>query len=525
MSVTWQSHSVERQQATQRRLNVASAIALLFLTAVFGGLMARPVLPAMSTFVLFLVGAALIALLVWREPVLSLYTLIFTALVIEQFPILGVETITTRAYLFWWQLSAFTAVPLPVSPAEVLMAVTLLAVLLPMLAKRDATFRKGGLFVPLMIFQVAVLASFAYGAVGGPPGTVFNWKIGLREIIGFIYLAITYFLASNLIIDRRRLQTLLWVIIVALSVKGIQGLLTFISVRQRKLDLEAITGHEDTLFFSSLFVLLAAMLLYGGGRWQRVTMVCSAPFLALTMLGTERRIGFIILAAGLLVIGISLIRMRRDLFFKIAPVVTVVLVAYTAAFWNATDTPLGQPVRAFRTQFEEVNERDRMSNQWREIEKVNIAFNIKRAELTGLGFGRPYTFLLAQPSLDDTGFTLWRYITHNAIFWVWMKMGTVGFIIFWHLLGSAIIQGLLIFRQLSDHALRAVALFVVSLTVMNIFFAYGDLGLTYGRTMTYLGAMWGVLMMLPGIEGQHIAARASRAPASRDLPKRASAEY
>ncbi len=502
MIATWHLNSVERQRVIQRRVNVVAATVLLLCTLAFGGLLARPLLPGMSLLVLLFISAVLGVLLVWRRPAVSLYALVSTGLIIEQFPITGIETITTRAYLFWWQLSAFTPLPLPISTAEMLMVVTLAAVLLPALAKHGPPFRKGGLFAPLMIFLAAVFASYAYGAVSGSGGGAFDWKVGLREVIGFVYLGTTYVLACNLITDRRQLHSFIWIVITALSFKGIQGVLTFLDVRQRGLDLEAITGHEDTLFFSSLFVLFASMVLYGGPRRQRVVMLCSLPFLALTMLATERRIGFIILAAGMLVLGVSLIKVRRDLFFKIAPIVTILLVSYTAAFWNATDTVLGQPVRAFRTQFEEVNERDRLSNQWRDIEKVNIAYNIKNAELTGLGFGRPYTFLLPQPSLDDTGFTLWRYVTHNAIFWVWMKMGTIGFIVFWFLLGSAIVQGLLIFRRLSDGHLKAIALFVVSLIVMNIFFAYGDLGLTYARTMTYLGTMLGLLMVLPTIDEQ-----------------------
>jgi len=81
------------------------------------------------------------------------------------------------------------------------------------------------------------------------------------------------------------------------------------------------------------------------------------------------------------------------------------------------------------------SERDRLSDDWRILENQNITLNIQSAPITGLGFGRPYRYFVPQPSLDDTGFVYWSYITHNAIFWVWMKMGLLGFISFWYLMG------------------------------------------------------------------------------------------
>ncbi len=111
---------------------------------------------------------------------------------------------------------------------------------------------------------------------------------------------------------------------------------------------------------------------------------------------------------------------------------------------------------------------------------------------------------MEQPSLGGTpaegeGY-YWTYITHNAIFWVWMKMGLFGFIAFWFLVGSAIVQGLVTFRQLSDGYLQALALVIVGLVAMQIIFSYGDLGLTGARTMIYLGCMLGGLVRLPTLD-------------------------
>ena len=99
-----------------------------------------------------------------------------------------------------------------------------------------------------------------------------------------------------------------------------------------------------------------------------------------------------------------------------------------------------------------------------------------------------------------SGFVYWTYITHNAIFWVWMKMGVIGFTAFWFLLGSAAIEGISSFRLLSDASLRALAITIAGLVVMQIVFPYGDLGLTYAMPMIFLGCMLGVLMQLPSLD-------------------------
>ncbi len=214
-----------------------------------------------------------------------------------------------------------------------------------------------------------------------------------------------------------------------------------------------------------------------------------------------------------MILGLSMLKMKRALFFKVAPPVVLGAAVYFALFWGGGGGVLGEPARAIRSQISEpATERDRSSDLWRDLENVNVSLNIKSAPLTGLGFGRTYTFFVEQHELT---FTYRNYITHNAIYWVWMKMGVLGFTAFWYLLGSAMIYGLILLRQLSDGYLRAIALAIVSLVAMQIFFSYGDLGLTYSRTMIFLGLMLGVLVSL---------ARLDAAPVQEPAPVEAAAQ-
>lgn len=485
----------------QRRSTVLGVAGLLVCTLAFAAVLVAAIDPSMPMLMLILVVGLTGAGMIWRHPALSVYIFVFAALTFEQWPVVGIDPITAQTRFFQTLSGAGFPLPLPVSPAEMLLIMSLVAVILPPLARRGSPFHTGTLFGPMMFFLAMVLAAFAYGFVRGAAGTSYSPNAAWAESRSFVYLVIAYFLACNLIVDRKRLVAFVWIIIGALSFKGVQGMYSFYKEQRLGLKLETITGHEDVVFFATFFLLLAGLLLYGRRGRQRTVMLVFLPPLIFTDLATSRRIAFLALAAGLLLVGLALWRTRRRLFFRIAPVVLVLVTVYTGLFWNHTDGMLGQPARAFKSQFGETTERDRQSDLWRDLEDRNVAFNIKSASVTGLGFGRPYRFYIEQPSLDSTGFVYWHYITHNAIFWVWMKMGAIGFIAFWFLLGSAIVKGLVTLRTVRDGYLKAVALTIVSLVVMQIFFSFGDLGLTYARSMIYLGCMLGVLVRLPAMDG------------------------
>jgi hypothetical protein len=292
--------------------------------------------------------------------------------------------------------------------------------------------------------------------------------------------------------------------IVGIGIKSIQGIVRYLEVRSNGIRVESLLGHEDVVFFAAFVLLFAGLFFFGSklgadARRQMRIMLFVLPPLTFTLLVTNRRLGFVVLAVGLGLVALVLLRTRRDLFLRIAPVVLVVLSIYILLFWNGTGA-LSEPIRAVRSIVAPETERDRSSNAWRDLENTNIDYNIRTAPITGLGFGRPYSFIVAQPPLDETGFTYWRFIAHNAIYWVWMKMGLIGFAFFWYLIGSAAILGLVTFRQMNDGYLKALALVVAGVVIMQVIFSYGDLGLTYSRSMIFLGCMLGVLVRLPELE-------------------------
>jgi hypothetical protein len=463
-----------------------------------GGLIALGRSASLPLLIAIACAGVLVLAVIVRRPELSVYLLLFAALVFDQWPVVGIDPFTQELHVFQ-TISGFTPIPLPLMPVDLLLVFGLALLVLPALIGQPSELDSGPLAIPAFGFFALTALTLVHGYAAGPTGTVFNVNAAWAEARSFVQMVLAYFLTVSLIRTRARLTTYIWVLIIALGLKGIQGINSFFVEKRRGLHLEALIGHEDVVFFASFLLLLAGLLLFGGPRRQVRAMLWFLGPIAFTDLVAGRRLAFFVLGLGFLLLGYCLYRARRRLFMRIAPIVIVLLAVYTAAFWSHNNNPLGQPVRAFKSQFAEKSERDRASDQWRVLENYNLGLNIRNAPITGLGFGRPYHFYIEIPSLDSTGFIYWIYMNHNAIFWVWMKMGFPGFVAFWFLFGAAISHGLITFRRTNDGFIRSIALAGVSLMMMQIFFSYGDLGLTYSRSMIYVGLMMGVLARLPEI--------------------------
>jgi hypothetical protein len=497
-----QNLSVLQMQKRQRRERIMGATGLLICAAACA--IALVLVTGPLPLAIGLVGLV-VAVGIFRKPVVGLYLLFFCSIFLEQWGIVGLNPVTANVP-FYYTLSGAYGIPIPVSPLEMILVVTLVAMMVPYVARRGVQFVRGQLFAPLVLFLAFVIGSIFYGfALGGGTGP-FDIRAAWEETRSFFYLGGIYVLGCNLIRTREQLRTFIWLFIAGIGLKSIQGIVRYIDVRANGLQVDAITGHEDVVFFSAFVLLLAGLLLFGAKldvitRRQMRTMMWVMPPLIFTLLVTNRRLGFVVLGVGLILVAILLLRTRRDLFMRIVPVVVIAVSIYVPLFWNGSGT-LSEPIRAVKSLVAPASERDRSSNAWRELENTNIDYNIRSAPITGLGFGRPYSFIVSQPAIDATGFTYWRYIAHNAIYWVWMKMGLIGFIVFWNLIGSAAILGLLMFRRLRDGYLKAIALMATGVVLMQVIFSYGDLGLTYSRSMIFLGCMLGVLVGLPALEGR-----------------------
>lgn len=472
--------ALARSAAIRRAMWIALLLVAALGYAVVTGITETPflVLP-------FAMVVVSLALLVW--PRLGLYTLFAAALLFEEWGIAGLDPITGQVH-FFQNVSGFTPIPLRFSTADALAILILVAWLLRRLVGANAPARLGPLGWPAL----ALASFFGMGVVVGiARGGDWNVNAALAELRGPVYLCLTYFLSVNLIRERGHVNVLMRLLVVLVAVKAAQGLGNYIEMANGPVWLEAVTAHEDVVFFDlALALATAAFVLRMRGRLV-LALYAATPIVLATDLVTQRRVAFIALAAAFVAVAVllSFVEPRRTLIlFGSAAAFFVV---YAGIAWDQQGL-LAQPIRALKGGIDpsSLNARDLSSNWWRELENLNISYTLRQLPFTGVGLGQQYLFLREPAELSN--FIYWRYETHDAVLWIWLKTGIAGFAAFWTLVAQTAVSGGSLFRRLPSPDLKLIALVPVLLMVIQVVFSSVDLGLTYSRTMIVLGVSLGL---------------------------------
>jgi hypothetical protein len=276
------------------------------------------------------------------------------------------------------------------------------------------------------------------------------------------------------------------------TLKALQGIVNHAAIASVA-SLEAVTGHEDVVFFNAALALALGAIVLGRRTPLSIGLIAAAPVILLAELVTERRVGFVGLAAVTLVMCVLFLRTHPRRAIVLTAIVGVGVALYVPLFWDA-DGALGQPIRALRTIAGDptMTARDQLSGHWREIEDANIAFTMRQLPLTGVGVGQEYLFQ-REPPVPSTTFVFWRFMTHNALLWLWLKAGPLGAFALAFLVARALLLASRLFVTSRDTDLRLAVVLPIALVVAQIVFSSVELGLTYSRTMIVLGGALGLL--------------------------------
>ncbi|MGZ3599343.1 MAG: O-antigen ligase family protein [Ktedonobacterales bacterium] len=333
-----------------------------------------------------------------------------------------------------WSLSKYVPVHIVVSLVEVLLAVTALIWWQRNRRLKEAyRFQPGTLIVPLLTFGGLLALGVLYGLAGGG-----NFTFALWEVRGFAMMIAVYLLAGIFIRREEHLNHLVWVILIAGTGLAVENIL------RSALYATAIQGddlafdHVDSVILAFAFVLALNVFAFGGTRGQKRLAAFAIPVILIATEVMKRRAAFVVLAIGIVVLTIFLLRLRPRVFWKVVPPLAVLFGIYLAIFWRDSSM-IGQPARAISSQFTP-DARDYNSNLYRLIERWDIIFNIQTAPITGLGFGQQFRFFIPLPDVGSN-WPFWHYTTHNAVLWVWMKDGAIGFLTFLWLLGRGMFDG------------------------------------------------------------------------------------
>lgn len=437
-----------------------------------------------------LVAAALII----RWPVAGFYILSSCVVLIEE------ESLKTP--IFTDQLTVFHWPPALEGLFERPIGFLILFIFLVVICKNLINHRKvlagGHLFRQYLFYILCVFGGVVHGLASGG-----DLKIIVVEFRPFWYMFTAYILACNLVTHKRHIYTLFWIIIIGATIKGLQGVYIYLIVLKGNLvGVNEIMAHEESFFFIAFILLTVLFWMHYRYRPQWYIALLGLPCVLIALIANQRRADYVALLAGIFVVWslIFIIKPQARKKMMVGMFLCLVLCAIYVALFAQSSGSIGSPARAI-TSFFSPDPRDAASNLYRVIEDYDLKFTERTSPLLGMGFGKPFyqPFVLPDVAINDP---YYLYIPHNTIYWVWMRLGPIGYFALWFLIGSVIIRGCILTRQLKDPYLQLVAIFVVSVTLMEVIVAFADYQLFFYRNVIYLGLLIGVLMKLPSLENK-----------------------
>lgn len=468
----------------------SSVLWILFLLGLltFGGLWFSDGSILAVVGMMYLLG---IVVLSFVRPDYSLYVLLFSVLIFDQFMIPNFPSITTQVDYFKniKEISYIPSVSAGVfNIIEIHLVLIIIGTLILHGVKRDFSLQPITVWPLLLFFMACFAFSIAYGMKNGG-----DFLVSLWEIRAIAYFFILYMLMPQLVQHKRQIRLLFWIFIVAISFKAFQGVERFISLGFSTGGNAALMNHEDPIFIITLFMLMLGLFIYKTKDNQFITIVLLFLPLAVGFYVAQRRAAFASAMVSFVTFVVLLPYDLRIKFLKMLIPFFIGLICYTAAFWNS-DSQFGKPVQMVKSGLVEPSKEENLqnyySNLYREQENYNLAHTFKNHPVLGIGFGVKYDMPI---ELADISFSLRDYIPHNEIYWILIKMGAIGFFAFWLFFNGFVAKGVKVFAKLNDPYLKAVTLVIIIAVINQMVVSFYDLQLTYYRNMIYLGALMGLM--------------------------------
>ena len=442
---------------------------------------------------LVVVLAILIA--VAARPVLALYIVALCVVLIEQEP-LQFRILTDNLYVYYWPPKLAGLIERPIG---FLFLYAFLVILVRNLATRRPLLQGGKLLGTLLLLVGAVSWGVLHGLQAGG-----DFKLMVLEVRPFQYLFYGYILAYNLVTTKRQIITFIWIVIVGAGIKAMQAMYIVFKVLHGHRDgYNEIMAHEDSFFWVALMLLAVLFLIQYRQRLQMRWAWIITPFAVLAIYYNNRRADYVAFLIGAVVAWIIVIVAKRSGRLKhIVAFASIAGVsgAYMLIFSHVSGK-LGGPARAIISVVSpsSTDLRDILSNQYRTYENADLLFTFHQNPIFGWGYGHNFLqpFLLPNIlSLDP----VYLLVPHNTILWVLMSLGLIGFAALWNFFGQVIIRGCEYAREIRDPYLQLVAIYIVSVTIMEVIVAYADYQLFFYRNMIYMGLLAAILVRLPLID-------------------------
>ena len=449
--------------------------------------------------------ALFVATVIWIAPWTALVAVMLGATLVEQFTLIGSGSFTdaTDQIPLFRSLSSAGLPGVYATPFELLLGFVLLMWLARGFARRQLHLPKSKLAAIIGLFLFLVLVALLRGLSEGA-----NPRNALWELRPWMYLGLTFLLSSQLVTQEKHFRILLWAFAVGVGIKATQGLVLFI-LHPADPRPQSYLEHAESFFFGVFLALTLGLWLLSERGRMRQFMTAVAPLVLVSDMLNQRRTAWailaLLLAATLLLVYVRLPQRRKLIVFLVI-VICIVSGAYYAAFSKDPGT-LGQPARAFDSVVFPTA-RDKMSNQYRNIENVDLGIAIRQTTPLGSGFGRQIPQPVQNVNIVNVDSFI-NYVPHNGILYVWLRFGLMGAITFWMMIATAILLACRVFQS-ERPTIRLLAFVVILAVIAYIVQGFYDMGLFWFRIAAVMGTLLGSLEVAHRLEEPQTVERESR---------------
>ena len=483
-AVPLDARGAEHQLRSRRRL----VTALAMLGAVVVGVSIAQLFLG-SALAVAAICALAVLVIVWMAPWTGIIVLVIGAALIEQFPLLaeGAYSDGTDRILFFQSLNATAGLGgIYATPFELFLVLLLTVWLIKGFATRTLALPRSPLSRAVAVFGLLVALGWVRGVTSGG-----SFTDSLLELRPWLYLVIAYFVSSQLLTSKKHLQVALWVLMIGIGLKGIQGVFSLATHYNSRP--QAILAHEESFFFGLFIAVLAGLWLLPIKGRLRTAMTLLFPFVLAADIANQRRTAWAITGAALLAVFILCyvgLPERRRAIASFAAVGCVLAGVYWVGFSNNPGL-LGQPARAVLSQLAP-SSRDQQSNQYRTVENVNLGVAIRQTMPFGMGFGHPIPQQVPNVDVSNVDSFI-TYLPHNGVLYVWLRLGLAGIVLFWLLIGIGIMMALNTFRERRSELAVLISVTLVVALVAYVMQGFFDMGLYWFRIAIAVGFLMGAL--------------------------------
>jgi hypothetical protein len=272
----------------------------------------------------------------------------------------------------------------------------------------------------------------------------------------------------------------------------------FLYVRTLEVIPEYITSHDDTVLWVVSMLVLVLRIITVRSIGSRVWAALLFLLFTGALVFNQRRLAWVSLAMGLILMFILLpagkIKKRAT---QVALAILPIALLYVVIGWDRPEK-IFRPLKSFST----VSTEEDASTKARNMENLGLIATSKSGSLLfGTGWGRPFFEVSLKYSIASGPFKMWAFFPHNSILGLLTFTGVLGFFGFWLPFPTAMFLHARTARLTDDPRARNVSIICATQLVVCANQFYGDMGITFIKSVYILSLGYAVALRLPLLAG------------------------